>query len=51
MEWDTWLFGPEFPMIQWLEQNGYDVTYFTGVDACAKWDIDSESQDLHGFRS
>jgi hypothetical protein len=32
-EWDTWLFGPEFPMIQWLEQNGYDVTYFTGVDA------------------
>ena len=31
-EWDTWLFGPEFPMIQWLEQNGYDVTYFTGVD-------------------
>ena len=31
-EWDSWLFGPEFPMIQWLEQNGYDVTYFTGVD-------------------
>jgi hypothetical protein len=31
-EWDTWLFGPEFPMIQWLEQNGYDVTYFTAVD-------------------
>jgi hypothetical protein len=21
-EWDTWLFGPEFPMVQWLEQNG-----------------------------
>jgi hypothetical protein len=32
-EWDTWLFGPEFPMIQWLEQNGYDVTYFTAVDS------------------
>ncbi len=29
----TWLFGPEFPMVQWLEQNGYDVTYSTGVDA------------------
>jgi hypothetical protein len=29
----TWLFGPEFSMIQWLEQNGYDVTYFTGIDA------------------
>ena len=26
-------FGPEFPMIQWLESNGYDVSYFTGVDA------------------
>lgn len=29
----TWVFGAEFAMIQWLEQNGYDVTYFTGVDA------------------
>lgn len=29
----TWVFGAEFSMIQWLEQNGYDVTYFTGVDA------------------
>ena len=32
-EWDTWLFGAEFAMIQWVEQNGYDVTYFTGVDS------------------
>jgi hypothetical protein len=32
-ETDTWVFGPEFPMIQWLESNGYDVTYFTGIDA------------------
>lgn len=32
-EGDTWVFGPEFPMVQWLEQNGYDVTYFTAVDA------------------
>jgi len=29
----TWFFGAEFPMVQWLEQNGYDVAYFTGVDA------------------
>jgi hypothetical protein len=29
----TWLFGAEFPMIEWLEQNGYDVSYFTAVDA------------------
>jgi hypothetical protein len=32
-ESNTWVFGAEFPMIQWLESNGYDVTYFTGVDA------------------
>ncbi len=32
-EGDTWVFGPEFPMVQWLEQNGYDVSYFTDVDA------------------
>ncbi len=32
-ESDTFVFGPEFAMVQWLEQNGYDVTYFTGIDA------------------
>src|SRR5215472_6514002 len=32
-ESDTFVFGAEFAMIQWLEQNGYDVTYSTGVDA------------------
>jgi hypothetical protein len=29
----TWVFGEEYPMVRWLEANGYDVTYFTGVDA------------------
>ncbi len=29
----TWVFGNEYPMIRWLEANGYDVTYFTGIDA------------------
>ena len=29
----TWLFGNEYPMIRWLEQNGYDVTYSTCIDA------------------
>ena len=29
----TWVFGSEYPMVRWLESNGYDVSYFTGVDA------------------
>jgi hypothetical protein len=29
----TFLFTAEYPMIRWLEANGYDVNYFTGVDA------------------
>jgi hypothetical protein len=28
-----WLFNAEYPMIRWLEANGYDVTYSTDVDA------------------
>ena len=27
-----WLFSTEYPMVRWLEANGYDVTYTTGVD-------------------
>jgi hypothetical protein len=27
------VFNAEYPMIRWLERNGYDVSYFTGVDA------------------
>jgi hypothetical protein len=29
---NTWLFTSEVPMIRWLEANGYDLSYFTGVD-------------------
>jgi len=29
---NAWFFASEYPMIRWLEANGYDVTYFTGVD-------------------
>ena len=29
---DTSFFSSEYPMIQWLEANGYDVSYFSGVD-------------------
>jgi hypothetical protein len=28
-----WLFNAEYPMIRFLERNGYDVTYTTNVDA------------------
>jgi hypothetical protein len=27
-----WFFSAEYPMVRWLEANGYDVSYFTGVD-------------------
>jgi hypothetical protein len=29
----TFVFGAEFAMIQWLEANGYDVSYSTALDA------------------
>jgi hypothetical protein len=29
----SFVFGPEYAMVRWLEANGYDVTYFTSVDA------------------
>ena len=28
----TWLFNTEYPMVRWLERNGYDVSYTTGID-------------------
>jgi N,N-dimethylformamidase beta subunit-like, C-terminal/Domain of unknown function (DUF4082)/Bacterial Ig-like domain/Bacterial Ig domain len=28
-----WVFNSEYPMVRWLEANGYDVTYTTGVDS------------------
>ncbi|HKP53747.1 MAG TPA: N,N-dimethylformamidase beta subunit family domain-containing protein [Chloroflexia bacterium] len=29
----SWIFATEYPMVRWLERNGYDVSYFTGVDS------------------
>ena len=29
---EDWVFNAEYPMVRWLEPNGYDVSYFTGVD-------------------
>jgi large repetitive protein len=30
---EDWLFDAEYPMVRWLERNGYDVSYTTGVDS------------------
>jgi len=29
---EDWVFNSEYPMVRWLERNGYGVSYFTGVD-------------------
>ena len=29
---EDWVFNAEYPMVRWLERNGYDVSYSTGVD-------------------
>ncbi|HEX2326052.1 MAG TPA: N,N-dimethylformamidase beta subunit family domain-containing protein, partial [Chloroflexota bacterium] len=29
---ESWLFAAEYPMVRWLEANGYHVSYTTGVD-------------------
>jgi hypothetical protein len=34
----SFLFWAEYPMIRWLERNGYDVSYFTGVDSDLRGD-------------
>jgi len=30
--WGDWLFNAEYPMIRFMERNGYDMTYTTDVD-------------------
>jgi hypothetical protein len=29
---EDWVFNAEYPMVRWLEANGYDVSYAAGVD-------------------
>jgi hypothetical protein len=33
---DNGIFGSEFAMIAWLERNGYDVSYLSGIDVSTK---------------
>ena len=30
---EDWVFNAEYPMVRWMERNGYDVSYTTGVDS------------------
>jgi len=30
---EDWIFNGEYPLVRWLERNGYDVSYTTGVDS------------------
>ena len=32
----SWLLGPEFSMLKFLEENGYDMAYTTGVDTARR---------------
>jgi hypothetical protein len=29
---EDWVFNAEYPMVRWLEANGYNVSYFAGMD-------------------
>jgi hypothetical protein len=33
---ESWFFNAEYPMVRWLERNGYDVSYSTGVDTARR---------------
>ncbi len=46
-----WIFNAEVPMIRWLERNGYDVSYETGVDTDRYGGADPQPQDLHVLRA
>jgi uncharacterized membrane protein len=35
---EDWVFNAEYPMLRWLEANGYDVSYTTGVDSDRRGD-------------
>jgi hypothetical protein len=39
-----WLFNAEYPMLRWLEANGYDVAYTTGLD------VDRDGSRLRSHR-
>jgi hypothetical protein len=30
---EDWFFNAEYPMVRWLERNGYDISYISGLDS------------------
>ena len=43
---ESFVFNAEYPMVRWLEANGYDVSYFTGVDSDRRRRPRSRAQGL-----
>ncbi|MFG1686363.1 DUF4082 domain-containing protein [Nonomuraea sp. NPDC049269] len=33
---ETWFFRTEYPMVRWLEQNAYDVSYTSSIDTASR---------------
>ncbi|WP_326823981.1 DUF4082 domain-containing protein [Streptosporangium sp. NBC_01756] len=33
---ESWFFDSEYPMVRWMEANGYDVSYTTNIDTTAR---------------
>ncbi|MCW2876614.1 MAG: hypothetical protein JWQ95_714 [Sphaerisporangium sp.] len=33
---ESWFFSAEYPMVRWLEANGYDVSYFSSIDTASR---------------
>lgn len=44
---DNGIYGSEFMMLSWLERNGYDVSYLSGVDVSTRGDTLLENHDVY----
>ena len=42
-----WVFNAEYPMVRWLEANGYNVSYFTGVDSDRRGNLDRSTTGFY----
>ncbi len=43
----TFFFGAEYPMVRFLEENGYDVSYTTGIDTDRRGAGTARAQGVH----